>query len=133
MEDKTLHIGITGELTKTVTENLTAKAMGSGDLDVFATPAMIALVEETAWRSVADYLESGMGTVGTSLNIKHTAATPVGMRVTCTSTLVDIDRRRLKFEVVIIDECGEIGRGEHERFIVDNAKFQSKANSKAGV
>ena len=125
-----LETGITGKLTKTVTPELTARCVGSGELDVFATPAMIALIEETAWKSVAPELDEGMGTVGTSLSVEHVAATPVGMQVCCETKLAAIDRRKLTFEVVVTDEKGEIGRGTHERFIVDNAKFQSKADAK---
>lgn len=125
-----LDTGITGKITKTVTEELTAKTMGSGVLDVFATPAMIALIEETAWKSVSDKIDDGMTTVGTKLDIAHTAATPLGMTVTCETKLIEIDRRRLVFEAVVSDECGEVGRGVHERFIVDADKFMSKTNAK---
>ena len=127
-----LETGITGTITKKVTQGLSARELGSGELEVFATPAMIALIEETAWRSVADRLDEGCGTVGTSVNITHTAATPIGMDVTCKTTLVEIDRRRLVFEVGVFDESGEIGKGTHERFIVNNEKFQAKAEDKAG-
>ncbi len=127
-----LETGITGKITKKVTQGLSACELGSGELEVFATPAMIALIEETAWRSVADRLDEGCGTVGTSVNITHTAATPIGMDVTCKTTLVEIDRRRLVFEVGVFDESGEIGKGTHERFIVNNEKFQAKADAKAG-
>ena len=98
-----LETGIKGTRTVTVNEDNTAKAMGSGTLDVFATPALIALMEETCWRSVANELEEGCGTVGTLLEIKHTAPTPVGMKVTCESTLTEVDGRRLVFEVIARD------------------------------
>ena len=104
--------------------------MGSGTLAVFATPAMIALIEATASESVAPYLDEGSSTVGTHLDIAHSAASPVGMVVTCETELVEVDRRRLVFSVVVRDTVGEVGSGKHERFIVDNAKFMSKANSK---
>ncbi len=123
--------GIKGKLERLVTEELSAKAMGSGELDVFATPAMVALIEETAWRSVAGELDEGCGTVGTKLDIAHTAATPLGMKVTCETELTAIDRRKLVFSVRVYDEAGEVGSGTHERFIVDNAKFQAKADAKA--
>ena len=125
-----LQVGITGSGTVTVTEALTARAMGSGELDVFATPAMIALIEQTAWRSVAPALEPGQGTVGTRLDIEHTAATPVGMAVRCETELGEIDRRRLVFHVRVSDEAGPIGHGTHERFIVDNERFLQKARTK---
>ena len=125
-----LETGIKGTRTVTVNEDNTAKAMGSGTLDVFATPALIALMEETCWRSVANELEEGCGTVGTLLEIRHTAPTPVGMKVTCESTLTEVDGRRLVFEVIARDAKGVVGEGKHERFIIQNEKFQVKANAK---
>ena len=125
-----LETGIKGTGTVTVNEENTAKAMGSGTLDVFATPALIALMEETCWRSVANELEEGCGTVGTLLEIKHTAPTPVGMKVTCESVLTEVDGRRLVFEVTAHDAKGVVGEGSHERFIIQNEKFQVKANAK---
>ena len=113
-----------------VTNENTAKTMGSGTLDVFATPAMIALMENTAYESVASELEEGSGTVGTALNVKHVAATPVGMKVTCETELIKVDGRALTFSVKAFDEKGLIGEGEHERFIVFNEKFQAKADAK---
>ena len=106
------------------------KTMGSGTLDVFATPALIALMEETCWRSVADQLEDGCGTVGTLLEIRHTAPTPIGMDVTCESELVEVDGRRLVFTVQAHDAKGLVGEGRHERFVIQNEKFQVKANAK---
>ena len=125
-----LTIGIKGTLERTVTEELTAEAMGSGQLPVFATPAVVALAEETAWKSVAPGLEEGQGTVGTLMELSHIAATPLGMKVRCESELVEIDRRKLVFLVKIYDEKEKVAEGRHERFIVDNAKFLSKAESK---
>ena len=124
-----LETGIKGTRTVTVNEDNTAKAMGSGTLDVFATPALIALMEETCWRSVANELEEGCGTVGTLLEIKHTAPTPVGMKVTCESTLTEVDGRRLVFEVIARDAKGVVGEGKHERFIIQNEKVQMKVLS----
>ena len=122
--------GITGHQETIVTVENTAKTMKSGTLDVFATPAMIALMEQTAYESVAGELEEGYGTVGTMLNVKHVSATPLGMKVTCESTLTKIDGRALTFEVKAFDEKGLIGEGTHERFLVQNEKFQGKANNK---
>ena len=122
--------GITGHQETIVTVENTAKTMKSGTLDVFATPAMIALMEQTAYESVAGELDEGYGTVGTMLNVKHVSATPLGMKVTCESTLTKIDGRALTFEVKAFDERGLIGEGIHERFLVQNAKFQAKANNK---
>ena len=125
-----LETGIKGTKTVTVNEANTAKTMGSGTLDVFATPALIALMEETSWRSVADQLEDGCGTVGTLLEIRHTAPTPIGMDVTCESELVEVDGRRLVFTVQAHDAKGLVGEGRHERFVIQNEKFQAKANAK---
>ncbi len=125
-----LKTGIKGKETTIVDESNTAKTMGSGTLDVFATPAMTALMEKTAWKSVAEELEEGCGTVGILLEITHDAPTPLGMKVTCESVLTGIDGRKLTFEVEARDERGKIGSGIHERFIIDNKKFQEKANQK---
>ena len=125
-----LEAGIKGTKEIMVTNEHTAKPMGSGTLDVFATPAMIALMENTAYESVAAELEEGSGTVGTALNVKHVAATPVGMKVTCETELIKVDGRALTFSVKAFDEKGLIGEGEHERFIVFNEKFQAKADAK---
>lgn len=123
-------VGIKGRQELKVSEEYSAVAMGSGTLSVFATPAMVALMEKTAWMSVADYLEEGMGSVGTLLDIKHLAATPIGMKVYCESELVEMDGRRLTFSLKAFDERGLIGEGRHERFVVDNLKFQQKTDAK---
>ena len=125
-----LETGLKLTLTTTVTEDKTARLMGSGTLDVFATPAMIALMEETAYKSVQNALDEGMGSVGTYLDVKHLAATPLGMTVTCEAELCEIDNRRLVFTVKAYDEVGVIGEGRHERFIVQNEKFMAKTNAK---
>ena len=127
-----MEIGIKGRAETVVNENNTAKSVGSGLLDVFATPNMIALMEQAAQASVAPFLEEGQGTVGTKLDVSHDAATPLGMKVWAESELVEIDRRRLVFEVKAFDECGMIGQGRHERFIISNEKFLAKVNAKAG-
>lgn len=126
-----LETGIKGFAKTMVTEENTASAMGSGSLEVFATPAMVALMEECSWKLVQPYLEEGQGTVGTGLEIQHLSATPLGMEVTCQSTLTEVDGRKLTFEVEAYDAAGLIGKGTHQRFIVDNARFQAKANAKA--
>ncbi len=128
-----LEAGIKGKREITVTLDKTAKAMGSGTLDVFATPAMIALMENTAFESVAAELEPGSGTVGTALNVKHVSASPVGMKITCETELIKVDGRALTFFVKAYDEAGLIGEGEHERFIVFEEKFQKKADDKANT
>ena len=123
-------VGIKGKEEIVVTAENTAKVVGSGELEVFATPAMATLMEKTAYKSVAPYLEEGQGTVGTSLNIRHLAATPVGMTVTCESELIEIDRKRLVFSLKVSDGVDIIGDGTHERFIISNEKFMSRAESK---
>ena len=125
-----LETGIKGHQTETVTEEKTAATVGSGSLRVYATPAMIALMEHTCLQSVAPELGDGMTTVGTSLDIKHTAPSLVGSEVTCESELIEIDRRRLVFRVRAYDSAGEIGNGTHERFIVDCDKFFEKAEGR---
>ena len=126
-----LETGIKGKEELTVTEEITAKVVGSGGLEVFATPMMIALSEKTALTSIVPYLEEGQSTVGTKIDIAHIAATPVGMKVACETELIEIDRRRLVFSVNVYDEVEKIAEGTHERFIVDNEKFISKAYGKA--
>ena len=125
-----MQTGTKNTLERKVTEELSALSMGSGTLRVFATPAMIALIEETCWRSVAQQLEEGQGTVGTLLNVKHLATTPLGMTVKCESELIEVDGRRIVFSVNVYDETGLVGSGTHERFIINESKFQAKANSK---
>ncbi|MCI6648698.1 MAG: thioesterase family protein [Lachnospiraceae bacterium] len=122
--------GITGEAETIVSEDNTAIKMGSGTLPVFATPAMVATVEKAAWSSVAGELEEGQSTVGTAMSLSHESATPVGLKITAKTTLTAIDRRKLTFSWEAYDEAGIIGRGTHERFIVDNEKFVSKAERK---
>jgi len=125
-----LEKGLKGTQSVVVSEENTAAKVGSGLLPVFATPAMIALMEATCAQSVAAELEEGCSTVGTHLDIKHSAATPVGMTVKCESELVEVDRRRLVFHVTAWDDAGIIGEGSHERFIVNNEKFLAKTQSK---
>lgn len=122
--------GIKGKNEQMVTPELTAAHVGSGLAPVFATPMMISLMEKTCSDSVAPFLEEGESTVGTLINITHDAATPVGMRVWCESELVEVDRRRLVFEVKAFDEAGLIGQGRHERFVINNAKFMAKVEAK---
>ena len=127
-----MEIGIKGRVETIVNNGNTAKFVGSGALDVFATPNMIGLMEQAAQASVAPYLEEGQGTVGTKIEVSHDAATPLGMKVWAESELIEIDRRRLVFEVKAYDEAGLIGQGRHERFIIQNEKFLAKVNAKAG-
>ena len=125
-----METGIKNIIEIKVHNDKTAEAMDSGTLSVFGTPAMIALIEETAWRSVVPYLEEGQATVGTKLDIEHVSPTPVGMAVKCETELMEVDGRRLKFNANVYDETGLIGTGTHERFVVNSAKFQAKATGK---
>lgn len=128
-----METGIKGRMELVVTEDLTAAKIGSGLAEVYATPYMIALIENTAWSSIADQLSEGEGTVGTKISVEHLAATPVGMKVWCETELVEVDRRRLVFRVEVYDEAGKIGTGTHERFIINNEKFLAKAMEKASA
>ena len=122
--------GIKGRREQTVTPEMSAARVGSGLVDVFATPMMVALIEQTCYESVLPHLDEGQGTVGTLVNVSHLSATPIGMRVWCESELTEVDRRRLVFKVKAFDECGLIGEGTHERFVIDTAKFMEKLKSK---
>lgn len=121
--------GLTGKAEKWVTQENTAKAMGSGSLDVFATPALVAMMEEAAVNALQ--LDEGQSSVGISLDIKHTAATPLGMKVWANAEVIEVDRRRLVFKVEAFDEKEMIGSGTHERFLIDVEKFMSKTQAKS--
>ena len=125
-----IQTGIKGHQETVVTEEMLASNVGSGLVKVYATAMMIALIEKAAVYSVEPYLEPGQGTVGTLVNVTHCSATPLGMKVHADTELVEVDRRRLVFKVAAYDERGLIGEGMHERFIIDNARFQAKADSK---
>jgi fluoroacetyl-CoA thioesterase len=122
----TLTIGMRGEATTTVAHENTAAAVGAGGVEVFGTPMMIALMENAAWRAVADELEEGQVTVGTHVNVSHLAATPLGQRARATAELIEVDGRRLVFRVEAYDEHQKIGEGQHERFIVNLQRFLSR-------
>jgi predicted thioesterase len=113
-----------------VSESNTAKTMGSGSLEVFATPAMVAIMEKASTMALQPYLEEGSTTVGTALNISHVSATPVGMEVSATAEVISVEGREITFKVQAFDEVGLIGEGTHKRFVVFAEKFQSKTNAK---
>ena len=125
-----LELGLKGRAETTVVESNTAAAVGSGLVPVFATPYMIALMENSAVNAVTNYLEAGQGTVGTHLNVSHEAATPIGMKVWAEALLTEVEGKRLVFEVTAYDEAGVIGRGSHERFIINTEKFLAKCEAK---
>ena len=118
--------GLHNSVTLVVEHKDTAAVYGSGALEVFATPAMIALMEKTSLESVADKIGEGNTTVGIAVNIKHLKASPVGSTIRCDAKLVEVDRRRLVFEVKCFEGETLVGEGIHERFIVDSEKFMSK-------
>lgn len=118
--------GLTGTAETVVRETNTALAMGSGSLLVFATPSMIALMEQAACNAVAGCLDDDSTSVGTLINITHDAATGMGKKVTATATLTEVQGRKLVFEITAADEDKQIGKGKHERFIVNKEKFMAK-------
>jgi len=122
--------GILGKQQALVSHSNSAAAMGSGLLEVFSTPSMIALMESAASSSVQKYLEPGKTTVGISINAKHLSATPLGMTVECESELVEVDGRRLVFKITAIDKAGVIGTTTHERMIISSKPFMEKASAK---
>ena len=128
-----LEIGMTNKTLRTVVPEFTAAALKSGLLEVLATPIMIAWMEECCMECVQSKLEEGFGTVGTLVNVTHEAPTPVGGQVTVSCFLRQVDGRRLVFAVEASDKGGIIGRGTHERFIVDGAKFQAKCDKKKAL
>ena len=125
-----IELGIKGQQSMMVTSDNTAKALKSGSLEVFGTPAMMALMEETAWKSIDSYLEEGDVTVGTSMTLTHDAPTPVGVLVRAESILRSYHDRKFVFEITVYDEFGQIGTGVHERFLVHEKRFLDKANLK---
>ena len=125
-----LNKGLKAEHTVKVEKDNTAAAVGSGSLPVFATPALAALAEKTACICLEGHLDDGCTSVGTVLNIKHIAPTPVGMEVSCTCTLAEIDGRRLVFNATVYDAVGTVGEVYHERFIVKAKSFTEKANTR---
>jgi predicted thioesterase len=127
-----LKTGMKGEQTALVTEQTTALALGSGSLPVFATPAMAALMEGACVAVADPALPEGFSTVGTALEIKHTAATPLGMTVRAYGELTAIDGRELVFQVEAFDGAGKIGEGSHRRFIIETGKFLKKVQAKSG-
>ena len=123
--------GQTATATVIVSESNIAKTMKSGSLEGFATPAMCALMEEAAQAAVQPYLEDGEGTVGISLSITHEAPTPLSATVTAKATVSAVEGRKITFDIEASDGVGIIGRGTHERFVINNEKFMAKVHSRA--
>lgn len=115
---------------ETVTEGMTAERLGSGDVPVLGTPAILALVEAAAVATVADELEPGTTTVGASASVDHLAPTPVGGTVTATAALAEVDGRRLTFRFEVTDAAGPVARGTHVRVVVDRERFLDTARDR---
>ena len=130
MNEQIIKDGLRGEKSTAVTMDSTALAMGSGDLRVFATPAMAALAEGCCAESVEDLIDEADTTVGSRLVIDHLSPSPVGAGIVCKSRLTAVDGRRLDFEFEVFDSSGLIGRGEHTRYIVNADKLLKKASDK---
>jgi len=122
--------GCTGSVSLTVTEAQTAPRLGSGRAPVFATPALVALLEGAAVACVEDKIAAGQETLGIHIDVEHIAATPVGLKVTASAELIERDGRKLVFDVTAHDERELIGRGRHTRIIVDSARFRAKVQAK---
>lgn len=118
--------GLKATATVVVTEQNTARTMGSGDLEVFATPAMVALMENAAMTAVAAALPEGSTTVGSEMNCSHIKPSKLGAKITATAVLKAVEGRKLTFTVGATDEQGIIGEGVHVRFMVDRERFMAK-------
>lgn len=128
---ESLKPGLVGERTLVVEERHTASHLGSGGVPVYATPMMVLAMEEAALAAVDHLLEPGKATVGYHLDVKHMAATPLGMRVTARAELVAVEGRMLLFTVSAHDEVDKIGEGTHVRAVIDMEKFRAKLEAKA--
>lgn len=124
------YIGTKHEVKATVTDEVTAAKMKSGSLAVLATPFMVALMEQAAAELCEKFTQEGISTVGTSLNIKHLAPTPVGAEVKAVAELLSFDGRKAELKVEAYDEIGLIGEGTHERFTIKIDRFMEKANER---
>ena len=126
-------VGAKGRVDGIVTDQLTAAAVGSGSVEVFATPYMVAAMENAACEAIRPYYGEGENSVGTKLEISHDAATPVGMKYWAEAEVVEVDRRQVVLKVTAYDETGVIGSGTHERFIIQMEKFLAKAEAKKAL
>jgi predicted thioesterase len=123
-------IGIKGNQTKIVEKKYTAAQIGSGLADVFATPAMIALMEQTAYKSIEDVLPEEYSSVGIEINVKHLKASLPGAIITCNSEITEIDGKKVSFEIKASDENGIIGTAHHVRYIINSEEFINKLKQK---
>jgi predicted thioesterase len=123
-------IGLAGESSVTVSEALSATHFGSGNVVVYATPAMIALMEAAAVAAIDPLLPEGQASVGTAINVRHLAATPLGQRVRARAEVTAVEGRQVTFSVEAWDEKERIGEGTHTRFVVDVARFRQRVEGK---
>ena len=130
MDFENLQVGLKNSEEMPVTEKDTAIFVGSGSLKVLATPKMVALMEKVSAELAEKNLPEDFTSVGISLNVEHIAPTPIGMKIRVESELVEVSGKKLTFEVAAFDEAEKIGKGRHERFIVNGKKFQTKADGK---
>lgn len=128
---KPLLPGLSAEVEITVGENETAAHMGSGLVSVYATPALVALMENAAVHALEGHLSPGQTTVGGQIDLRHLAATPVGMRVRARAELVDVQGRKLTFHIQAWDEAEQIGEANHVRFLIEEETFMAKVRAKS--
>jgi fluoroacetyl-CoA thioesterase len=126
-----LEPGLQATVEETVTEEMTAERLGSGDVPVLGTPALMAMIEAAAVAAVADHLDDGDTTVGSAVELDHIAPTAVGVRVEATAALREVDGRRLRFAFEVTDPAGPVARGSHDRVIVDRRRFLASARSRS--
>lgn len=118
-----VQVGMRGQAAITVDQTNTASALGSGAVPSFGTPALVALMERAAVNAVRHHLDEGQETVGTLVNVRHSAPTPVGKRVRAEATVTAVEGRRIAFAVTAADASGPVGEGTHERVVVDREQF----------
>ena len=123
-------VGLKGRAESVVTEHNTAAAVGSGLVPVFATPFMIAIMENAAVNALLPHLAKDEGSVGTHLDVSHDAATPIGMKVWAEAEVLAVEGKKITFAVTAFDEAGSIGKGTHERFIIKPERFLAKTQAK---
>ena len=125
-----IQIGLAAERSETVTELLLATRLGSGSVEVYATPAMVALIESAAVAAIEPLLPEGQSSVGIALDVKHLAATPPGQQVRARTEVLKVDGRKVTFKVQAWDERELIGEGTHTRFVIDVERFMQRVQSK---
>ena len=130
MSELVLTPGKSVTVTTFVDETKTARCVGSGSLDVFATPMMVAQMEYAACEVLKSAMDEGQTSVGTFISVNHTAASPLGAQIITTATITSVSGRKVDFDVSSFDDCGEIGRGTHTRMIVDTKRFTEKIDAR---